>query len=195
MPRHRDGIPAISPEISGRFGVGKMGGKGRDGSDTQARVSREREKGAVAGGAAPTGGAGLSGTESARDAAERGEGASRSWRWRAGATGLLGGSAGLRARRKKGAEPRRWSRPGRRGKWAARGRRERESGPSGKKKELVGCLGWISFSYFLSLSYFFSFQTSLKLIEFKLRFEFKPYALNQIKQCTGMNAQTSLALE
>jgi len=54
---------------------------------------------------------------------------------------------------------------------------------------LWAVLGW--FSYFLSLSYFFSFQTSLKLIEFKLRFEFKPYALNQIKfmhqhECTNM---------
>jgi hypothetical protein len=35
-----------------------------------------------------------------------------------------------------------------------------------KKKMLWAVLGW--FSYFLSLSYFFSFQTSLKLIEFKL---------------------------
>ena len=65
---------------------------------------------------------------------------------------------------------------------------------------LLGCQVWgfgldSGFSYFLSLSYFFSFQTSLKLIEFKLRFEFKPYALNQIKQCTSMNAQTNLALE
>jgi len=55
--------------------------------------------------------------------------------------------------------------------------------------------GFWFFPYFLSVSYFFSFQTSLKLIEFKLRFEFKPYALNQIKQCTSMNAQTNLALE
>ena len=68
----------------------------------------------------------------------------------------------------------------------------------GRRVGLVWVLGWIlvsGFSYFLSLSYFFSFQTSLKLIEFKLRFEFKPYALNQIKQCTSMNAQTNLALE
>ena len=55
--------------------------------------------------AAPTGGAGRSGMESARDAAERGEGVSGSWCWRAGpvqqgekagcwrarAVGLLGG--------------------------------------------------------------------------------------------------------
>ena len=34
--------------------------------------------------AAPTGGAGRSGMESARDAAERGEGVSGSWRWHAG---------------------------------------------------------------------------------------------------------------
>ena len=40
-------------------------------------------------GAAPTGGAGRSGTESARDVAERREGASETWRWRAGAAGLL----------------------------------------------------------------------------------------------------------
>jgi len=59
------------------------------------------------------------------------------------------------------------------------GREKRAAGK--KEKEAAGLteLGW--FSYFLSLSYFFSFQTSLKLIEFKLRFEFKPYALNQIK--------------
>ena len=41
------------------------------------------------GGAAPTGGAGRSGTESARDVAERREGASETWRWRAGDAGLL----------------------------------------------------------------------------------------------------------
>ena len=34
------------------------------------------------------------------------------------------------------------------------------SGPSGKKKELVGCLGWISFSYFLSLFFFKTTQTN-----------------------------------
>ena len=74
--------------------------------------------------------------------------------------------------------------------------RKIRAGPQGKtarwkkkKKTLWAGLGW--FSYFLSLSYFFSFQTSLKLIEFKLRFEFKPYALNQIKfmhqhECTNM---------
>ena len=84
-------------------------------------------------------------------------------------------------------------------RWAVR----EEGGPSGERKRGTGpagfgVLGWIlvsGFSYFLSLSYFFSFQTSLKLIEFKLRFEFKPYALNQIKQCTSVNAQTNLALE
>ena len=62
-----------------------------------------------------------------------------------------------------------------------------------KEREWAGLkqgLGWFRVSYFLFFSYFLSFQTSLKLIEFKLQFEFKPYALNQIKQCTSMNATT-----
>ena len=67
--------------------------------------------------------------------------------------------------------------------WAG-GEKEREQ--AGSKQGL----GWFRVSYFLVFSYFLSFQTSLKLIEFKLQFEFKPYALNQIKQCTSMNATT-----
>ena len=66
----------------------------------------------------------------------------------------------------------------------------KEVGRGEKEKKAAGLteLGW--FSNFLSLSYFFSFQTSLKLIEFKLRFEFTPYALIQIKfihqhECTN----------
>ena len=77
----------------------------------------------------------------------------------------------------------------RRGVGRMLGREKRAAGK--KEKEAAGLteLGWIS--YFLSLSYFFSFQTSLKLIEFKLQFEFKPYALNQIRfmhqhECTNI---------
>ena len=55
-------------------------------------------------------------------------------------------------------------------------------------------MGWPGLGYWaglgsllLFLSYFL-FQTPLNLFEFKFKFEFKPYALKQIKQCTSMNA-------
>jgi len=84
--------------------------------------------------------------------------------------------------------------------WAARGKGEvgaglRASvlgrGREGKGADWVEAgFGLVSGFLFSGFSYFLSFQTSLKLIEFKLQFEFKPYALNQIKQCTSMNATT-----
>ena len=84
--------------------------------------------------------------------------------------------------------------------WAARGKGEVGAGLRasvlGRGREGKGA-GWaeagfglVSGFLFFGFSYFLSFQTSLKLIEFKLRFEFKPYALNQIKfmhqhECTN----------
>ena len=84
--------------------------------------------------------------------------------------------------------------------WAARGKGEVGAGLRasvlGRGREGKGA-GWVEAGFglvsgflFSGFSYFLSFQTSLKLIEFKLQFEFKPYALNQIKQCSSMNATT-----
>ena len=58
-----------------------------DGADRWAGGAATEEGTRSAEGAAPTGGAGRSGTESARDAAERREVASETWHWRAGAAG------------------------------------------------------------------------------------------------------------
>ena len=70
----------------------------------------------------------------------------------------------------------------------------KRAGPRREGKEQAGLgrlLGWVlvflvSFSYFFSL---FLFPLNSKLFEFKLKFEFKTLAPNQIKQCTNMNAQ------
>ena len=48
----------------------------------------------------------------------------------------------------------------------------------------IGLGFWVGSSFSISIP----FQT--QLFEFKLKFEFKPYALKQIKQCTSMNAHT-----
>jgi len=82
--------------------------------------------------------------------------------------------------------------------WAARGGKERKTGPAGERNRTgrrergawVGFgtkLGWVLF-YFLSP--FFS-KLHPNLFEFKLNFEFKPYPLNKIKhmhqhECTNI---------
>ena len=58
----------------------------------------------------------------------------------------------------------------------------------------LGLVGWMApgfgLSFGLGFLSSFLFQTPIKLIEFNLRFEFKPYALNQMKfmhqhECTN----------
>jgi len=96
--------------------------------------------------------------------------------------------------------------------WRARGEGVREwavalrgekSGPVGlgravREKGGVGCwaefLGF-GFGFLFLFLFSFLFPLNSKLFEFKFKFEFKTLALNQIKQCTSMNAQACLNLK
>ena len=65
----------------------------------------------------------------------------------------------------------------------------------GRGKAELGCwVGLVSEFLFSGFPFSFSFPISIPfqtpLFEFKLKFEFKLYALNQIKVCTSMNART-----
>ena len=65
-----------------------------------------------------------------------------------------------------------------------RAKRERWAGAAGLEAGFLG-LFWFSFLFFKQT------QTTLKSNWIQTKFEFKPYALNQLKKCTSMNAQTS----
>jgi hypothetical protein len=55
----------------------------------------------------------------------------------------------------------------------------------------LGCWASLSWVGYWAVSFlFFLLQTSLKLFEFKLKFESNPTTLKQVKLCNGMNAQT-----
>ena len=58
----------------------------------------------------------------------------------------------------------------------------------GLRVGLLTGLGWVG--YWAVSFLFFLLQTSLKLFEFKLKFESNPTTLKQVKLCNGMNAQT-----
>ena len=104
------------------------------------------------------------------DAAERGEGASGSWRWRAGAAGLLGGFRWAEGAEEAG--PREAE-----GSWAAHGRelgrcylagvrKEKRPGWVGEKREGGSGLGHqvgFGLSIFFLLFYFLCFSISNQL--------------------------------
>jgi len=95
------------------------------------------------------------------------------------------------------AGPRRWSRPGRRGKRAARGRRERETGPSGGK-EKVGPVCWVGLGLGFPISYFFPlfyFKHHSNLFEFKSNLNSNSYALKQLKLMHQHECTNKLALK
>ena len=76
------------------------------------------------------------------------------------------------------------------------GREEKRNGPCGKKRNgSCGPVGWAAgleagFSIFLVFSSSFFFKLHSNYLNSN-----ESYALNQIKLCTSMNAQTSLTLE
>jgi hypothetical protein len=77
----------------------------------------------------------------------------------------------------------------REGEWAA----GKGSRPEGEKRSRPGWAAWAVFLSpgFLILFYFFSWFSTSNLFEFKSKFEFNSYALNQIKlmhqhECTNM---------
>ena len=114
--------------------------------------------------AAPTGGAGRSGTKSARDAAERREGASETWRWRAGCAAGNGAELGrvlglVRGRGKAAAErrsgwagkqtgPRRWASAGEKGVGLGPGKGKEWACRKGGLIGLGFALGWLGFGFF-----------------------------------------------
>ena len=65
------------------------------------------------------------------------------------------------------------------------GRAVREKGGVGRWAEFLG----FGFGFLFLFLFSFLFPLNSKLFEFKFKFEFKTLALNQIKQCTSMNAQ------
>ena len=65
------------------------------------------------------------------------------------------------------------------------GRAVREKGGVGRWAEFLG----FGFGFLFLFLFSFLFLLNSKLFEFKFEFEFKTLALNQIKQCTSMNAQ------
>ena len=71
------------------------------------------------------------------------------------------------------------------------GRAVREKGGVGRWAEFLG----FGFGFFFLFLFSFLFPLNSKLFEFKFKFEFKTLALNQIKQCTSMNAQACLNLK
>ena len=65
------------------------------------------------------------------------------------------------------------------------GRAVGEKGGVGRWAEFLG----FGFGFLFLFLFSFLFPLNSKLFEFKFKFEFKTLALNQIKQCTSMNAQ------